>query len=510
MKANLKKKYVQKASALNATSKKNGVFHVIATTEEDLDKENLQLEAVKCSHCSTEFATVKGLAPLCVTCNSDEVQVMPEDTQIEVVGEDKDLNAVTCGSCGTHNIISDNTLKQLSGHMHCVTCGEDMFFEQEQQDANDEQHQEQDQQEQDSDVDDVIDSIKTDEEQESSDEQHQEHDQQEQQAEGMDGEEQIEDDLEEETSDDLDEIEVDLEEEELSEDFDEQHQDEELSDDEEMVMQDDEQEQQADEVEDEAQDFPEVVEVSMLQLAPEGKFEVHHTGNAILAFVGGVNVARLTEEASGDNKPLFHNRSFLESIKVTASKMSPAKALANFGFEDIVVAFPQSKILQDKVQAAVEENKSKLETELSSLTDKFMQSLSIAAAGLNKGMFKNKEHVIKSALFEELSSLGIRSPSKIIDKVFASYSDAHHKTLLEIAMDMMSKSDEMRNELANTITDLNYQVAGDMDEEETQELDAGMTAEDDEEEVVIESRVQVASPLKIKESLKGKSLFNKR
>jgi hypothetical protein len=87
----------------------------------------------------------------------------------------------------------------------------------------------------------------------------------------------------------------------------------------------------------------------------------------------------------------------------------------------------------------------------------FAECLSIAALGLNRNLFKGKVHPVKSALYSELESIGVRNPARLIDSVFANHGDSFNKVLLEQAMELIAKPRELRAELAAQLSDMNYQ-----------------------------------------------------
>jgi len=105
--------------------------------------------------------------------------------------------------------------------------------------------------------------------------------------------------------------------------------------------------------------------------------------------------------------------------------------------------------------------------EAESLKSTIRQCLSIAAVGLNKGFWKDKTHVLKAELYKELCTLGIHNPTTLIDRVFANYSDTHHRTLFEIAFDLISKPADIRNSLAEAVSDVNYIVAAENDSDDS-------------------------------------------
>lgn len=161
--------------------------------------------------------------------------------------------------------------------------------------------------------------------------------------------------------------------------------------------------------------------------------------DTILAFAGKVCVGRLDKENSL-HPELFNKDSFLTALTLSANK-DFLKTLQEFNFDLVTVP------LHVTHETPIDTSFFKQELE---------HCLSIAAAGLNKGFFKDKIHHLKSYLYEELSSLGIKGAERIIDKAFELASDQYNQTLIEIAFDLMEKPLDIRNSLAEAISQVNY------------------------------------------------------
>lgn len=450
----MKKPLEARAAVLNASSQ--NAFFVVASSAPELDRKQ-QLSSHKCK-CGTVFASVKGLQPFCINCGSDEVEVVDETP--EDFGNDEEISCVQCPNpaCGTHVIASDAVVASLGGEMKCIACGEPILYITE-ADASD-MHD--------------FDADADADEDEDEDEEETETEEGKKSCADVDPEENdITEELEE--SDVDDDTDVDEDDSEVTEDTD---------------------------VDEEVPDF---IETSMLNVVGNGEFSMMVGNNLIIATVNEVPVAKLSKEQAGENVAVFNSRSFAEAINHTVSQVGVEKALSHYGFTSIVAKFPFAETIAKHVELALAEETKKVEATLSDLKADFKQCLSIASTGLGKNFFKGKAHALKAGLYEELSAAGVRNPSKIIDKVFAAYSDDYHSTLLALAEELMAKNVDVRNQLAETLLDTNMQPIDDDDEDEVTDFEAKLEGAS----LVVEEKAisEVASIRSIRQQCAGKKLF---
>jgi len=127
------KKLSVKASALMAESKGKPVQVVAAydpsilTAAEGVKElAKLSYQEHACSDCGTTMSVSTEVAqPLCVTCGSAHVKSSGARL-VNAFKRDEDLVSVTCGQCGTPNIMDARVVKAAKHHVHCVSCGEDI------------------------------------------------------------------------------------------------------------------------------------------------------------------------------------------------------------------------------------------------------------------------------------------------------------------------------------------------------------------------------------------------
>ncbi len=174
------------------------------------------------------------------------------------------------------------------------------------------------------------------------------------------------------------------------------------------------------------------------------------------AFYKGVPVAMASKSSAGKNADIFDTPSFGHAALATAKVAGVRKALAELGFEPIRHKVSVSREVRRMVDAQVAEARTSLSSEQQQFKDRFMAALAAAAIGLNRGFFAEKKNPIKATLWNAMSSAGIRNPESLIDSAFRSHSDAYHKTLFELASDLVSKSADVQESISKAIQGMGY------------------------------------------------------
>lgn len=472
-----KKAHLIKASVLNEHSAETNeaLIFVYAGLTREVDN-NMEMAAFHCVKCATEFAAIKGTSPYCVTCGSESVE--EDDAQnldVETYEDaDEELASITCHSCNTHNIVKLETASVLGSSMHCVTCGENIDFQS--PDELEDEDLEIDELEEaaaDSDADDLdADEIESDEDEmeeaaAESDEEELEEDDYDAAMEKLEKEtarlkrkaeilaadeeesddENLKDDFADaEESDDVEEAATDSDEEEKE--YESDLDAEELEED--AAADSDEEELEEEEVED-------VEEEALASLVGDGEFSLDRVNDVIVASINSLPVATLSKENAGENKAIFHSAEFSSAIKHTVKKYGVQKGLENFNFALAKVKIPVSNIVKNRVTASVEKETARVEKQLAAMTQDFEQCFGIAMAALNKGFFKNKTNPLKQGFVAQLTTAGLRNPAKLVDGVFKTSANDMTIAAFELAKELMTKSLQYRNEIAEAVGEANYQ-----------------------------------------------------
>jgi len=199
-------------------------------------------------------------------------------------------------------------------------------------------------------------------------------------------------------------------------------------------------------------------------------------------------IATLSETDAGPYKDMLQTEQFRMSVAHTIETEGLKKAIATYKFKPSKVSVKISKVVATKVEATLAAQKVKIEASANSYADQFQHSLDIAAAGYAGNFWRNKHDPLKTALIAELTSLNIRRPEKIVDKIFAQYSVPQFREVLEIARGLAKKPVDALNALAETIDLVKYtpitakknQVKA--ADEEDQDLDQDADEDFDEDE----------------------------
>lgn len=445
-----KNPYVVKASLVSKTTASKGkLFSVVATlSNKDFDQKKYELAKYGCKSCKTEFAAIKGKEPFCVVCSSTQVNEIKSSTKIENLKKipESSLASVHCGNCQTHNVITLETAHMLDTKMHCVECGTEMEYK-----LDDDEDLEN--------TDIVTDDdslVDTDEVIQDEDVEVSEEETDTEEAELNDNDETGTDEPETNTNIDtaLETEKVKLPSIEKQEPVKTETSDTSITDD----------GAGAGKI-----DLSDTDEFDLIDVV-EGQLEIYRSANTIVASKAGVPVAILEEaNCTADHAGMFNANSFIKAIKYTASQQGD-KALASFNFTNTKVKLPIPKIIESKVNEKVTASTLEAETKLQSLNEDFQHCLQLASAGLNKGFWKGKENVLKASFIENLETVGVRNAESLVSKVFAQHAQTYHIQLLETANTLMSKSLELRNELAETLGEVNY--TDDEDYDGNEELEA--------------------------------------
>lgn len=420
------------ARTLNRISESQGsMITVLATPGYKLPK-NPALASFTCKGCDTHFAAHRGSKPFCVTCGCDDVKEDAEaDATPEKLTDDQELAGVVCCHCHNTNIVSLSVASKLSGAMHCVVCGSDLGFD----DITSE--------EEDTPEEDGVDPL----EEETVETQGQDF---------TDPDDVFDEDGAEEGSSTTDRIE---EEKNGQEDLNPPVGVENLNQTSIPLL----------------DPNAEVVDVPMDEINPDDinadDVAVIQTSSAAYFMVKGVSVASLTVDGATEAGVDLFNKGMLErTVKASIARNGLKATLNELGFKSVIAKFPLKKLVDVRVSAALAAETAKVDAKVKGVADDFKQSLLIAMASLQKNFFRGKTNALKSALFDELTAASVRSPDKLIDRVFRNHGGAYLSTLMDLATELMQKPIEARNALAEAVDAANYM---DADKDETEEDEDG-------------------------------------
>lgn len=446
------------AAAVNASVASGALASVFASAELSVDKTTV-LSGFHCSDCSTQFAAIAGTKPFCITCGSEDVEDMAEDSGTPDLLDDEDqLTAVTCAVCGTHNIMRDDVVAALDGHANCVQCGADLPYVL-------------------PDVDEGVDSteLPTVDPLGANDV-----------AAGVDDQNNGVDT----TVPDPDVVDnntdtAPIEPQPNVEDNNTVTSGDEISDD-------------------------DVVDVNLDDTFAEDDdddFDVVQTSeDSCMAFVNGMPVAKAERSKVGAS---FASTGWIRAVKHTVRDQGRKAAFASFKFEPLVIPVPLKPIAQARIDTMLADQRTAEAASAKDMREDYTQCLAIALAGINKGFWRKSENALKAGFFDELSSVGVNKPAQLVDKVFASHGRTFLQSVIAKAEELRTMSLTVRNELAQQVEASNYMGAADEDDVEddadSMDVTARLRGQGMRTKSVANVTLSAATPLK--STLAGRKLF---
>ena len=189
-------------------------------------------------------------------------------------------------------------------------------------------------------------------------------------------------------------------------------------------------------------------------LDTEAKIKFERQGSQVLAF--------LDNNLIGHKNMLSVPAQYMKSLELSAKdQLDIETCLSSNGFEPITVTINTNsvvnKLISKEVTQARLDYKQKLSDETNKLLDKLTQSMTIASYGLNRGFF-NQDNPLTASIITEMKKLGFRDADSLVKATFANVGDDYIKVLRDTTLDIASKSDEVRNELAHTLVDIKPRV----------------------------------------------------
>lgn len=209
----------------------------------------------------------------------------------------------------------------------------------------------------------------------------------------------------------------------------------------------------------------EQIEVNMLQRLEDTvdaagldvSFSSSIAGNAMwTAYIQGTPVAVATAADAGKNADIFADAAFGHAIIAGAKHVGVKNILNEMGFKGITHTVSVSSVVNEKVGAQVAEAKANLERDQKEYSERLLSAMATAAIGLNRGFFQGESNPVKAALYDALSSVGVKNAEVLIHNAFRTSSDDYHKVLFAKACEIIAKPLEVQESLAKAVLGTNY------------------------------------------------------
>jgi len=185
----------------------------------------------------------------------------------------------------------------------------------------------------------------------------------------------------------------------------------------------------------------------------------------------------LAKADAGSNADLFHSSKF-HNMLVQEASTHGVSALKKYGFRSITVSVPLKKIVEARVATGLLEERRKVTAAVATVEDDMRQCLQIAAVQMAKNFRKDVDNPLQTRLTAALTAVGVKQAKTLVAREMAGAGEAYAQVLLELAADLYRKPVEVRNELADVLSD-----AAPLDE---------VTDEEDDTSSEVESRVTAA------------------
>lgn len=213
---------------------------------------------------------------------------------------------------------------------------------------------------------------------------------------------------------------------------------------------------------------PTVARVNMLETLASDAL-VNQRVDLILA--GGANpvyymmvdyrpMAVMRKELASDGvKAIFNDAvKFKTAFFTAAAEGLTPDVQSDFGVEPVVVEVQPDAVVEQQIEERTSELTEQLNEERSTMEAAFKQSISTAALGVNKGVWKDVVNPLRVGLISELANVSVRNPERIVDRVFEKYGEDYLRAVIAKAYDLAEKSDDSRNEIAQFVEQASYQA----------------------------------------------------
>lgn len=193
--------------------------------------------------------------------------------------------------------------------------------------------------------------------------------------------------------------------------------------------------------------------LSVVPVAP-GVFGVYASVDGTVTSVGTFQVAK----ASAENAELFADASKADLLRrALVAAIEGDSDYTALGFQPIVAVIEVDSIVAERAADQAERATAEVAEQSRTAVDDFKQSVQIAAAGMNKGMFKNP---LVDAIAVQLTRRGVTNAQSVASMVVTASADDYVSVLLSEADKYRSQSADARNAVATLIQNFDGSARG--------------------------------------------------
>lgn len=169
--------------------------------------------------------------------------------------------------------------------------------------------------------------------------------------------------------------------------------------------------------------------------------------------------------ASVDKADVYLSDQFQEVVASEMGKKGLRAGLTQMGFVMARVNVSKSAVINARVQKETLKVTAGVRKVQASKEAAFLQSVAIAAVGINRQFFKDVPNELKASLEDELTAAGVRSPHKLVTKCFASFGPSYAKSIIELATKISAMPQDSRDGYVAAL-DMTSDEGADMDDSE--------------------------------------------
>lgn len=177
------------------------------------------------------------------------------------------------------------------------------------------------------------------------------------------------------------------------------------------------------------------------------------------AYFNGLPVATASKSNAGKNADIFEDAAFGQAVIAGARHVGVVATLNEMGFKGIAHEISLNSVVTDRVNAQVAEAKAGLDRDRQEHAERLMAALATAAIGINRGFFQDTANPVKAALWNAMSSAGVKNAEVLIDNAFRTSNDDYHRTLFAKASEIIGKPLEVQESLSKAVLGTNYMNA---------------------------------------------------
>lgn len=176
-----------------------------------------------------------------------------------------------------------------------------------------------------------------------------------------------------------------------------------------------------------------------------GVFGVFATVGKGIEPVGTMRV----ENASADNRSMYQGDGKPDlARKALLATIEQGSDYAPLGFVPITAQVEVDQIVAEQVATETEKATASIQETAGGSVEDFKQSMQIAAAGMNKGLYKNP---LVASLTTELKRRGVQNASMVATRIVTTAADEYMGAVLEKATEFTGQSLEARNAVAKVV-----------------------------------------------------------